>query len=462
MALETDAPTEADANDALSPEWLARKLKAGDTAAIAQWLEEVPQSEVGRSLAQLEPEDREHLLGMLEPARSSELLSRIELPQASALLEELWPDQAAKILNEMPSHSRADLLDGLSEEHANDILGQMEGEVAEETRRLMAYDTDSAGHLMVTEYLAYPVSHRVEQVIEDMRSQRERYASFDVQYAYVTDADGRLAGVLRLRDLLLAKGSELLENLMIGNPKQIGAGTRLPELHALFDEYGYLGLPVTEEGGRLVGVLQRSAVEEALGQEATDAFLKVSGLVGGEELRSMPLRLRSMRRLSWLTINIGLNIVAASVIAVNQDVLQEVIALAVILPIISDMSGCSGNQAVGVSIRELALNIIKPRDFVRVFLKEAGVGLLNGTILGLLAGILAGLWQQNVAFGLVAGAALMLNTLVAVSLGGVIPLILKGLGKDPALASGPALTTVTDMCGFFLALTFASLMMPYL
>jgi magnesium transporter len=164
--------------------------------------------------------------------------------------------------------------------------------------------------------------------------------------------------------------------------------------------------------------------------------------------------------LSWLSINIALNIMAASVIAFYEDTLTAVIALAVFLPIVSDMSGCSGNQAVAVSMRELTLGAALPRDVLRVWRKEVTVGLINGLALGMLLGIAAWAWKGNVVLGLVVGAALAVNTVVAVSIGGTVPLILKRFTLDPAVASGPLLTTITDMCGFFLLLGLASLVLP--
>ncbi len=138
------------------------------------------------------------------------------------------------------------------------------------------------------------------------------------------------------------------------------------------------------------------------------------------------------------------------------------IALAVFLPIVSDMSGCSGNQAVAVSMRELTLGVVNVRDVMRVWWQEAQVGLINGLALGVLLGLAGYLWKGNVMLGIVVGGALAINTLVAVSLGGTVPLLLKRYGADPAVASGPILTTVTDMCGFFLVLGFATLALPYL
>jgi len=180
------------------------------------------------------------------------------------------------------------------------------------------------------------------------------------------------------------------------------------------------------------------------------------------ELRSMPLGVRSRRRLAWLSINIVLNIVAASVIAVNQATLEAVIALAVFLPIISDMSGCSGNQAVAVSMRELTLGILRPTEVRRAILGELFLGMVNGFVLGLLIGFVAFFWKGNPFLGLVVGGALMMNTIVAVLIGGTVPLVLKRFKADPALASGPVLTTITDMCGFFIVLTLAGAMLDKL
>jgi magnesium transporter len=146
----------------------------------------------------------------------------------------------------------------------------------------------------------------------------------------------------------------------------------------------------------------------------------------------------------------------------HQDTLAAVIALAVFLPIISDMSGCSGNQAVAVSMRELALGLVNPSDLLRVLGKEAAIGVVNGIALGVLLGLVGWVWQGNYMLGAVVGASLAINTLLAVCFGGSIPLVLRGLGQDPALASGPILTTITDMSGFFLVLTLAGAVLPWL
>ena len=331
----------------------------------------------------------------------------------------------------------------------------MDSEDATEVRKLALYEDDVAGGLMETEFLAYDRNLTVAELVADMRGRAEELVHYDVQYTYVTENGGVLVGVLRLRDLVVTPSQRRLESIMIDAPLKTLDTTSLEDLEHLFDSVSFLAIPVVDASGRIVGVVRRHDVEQAAGERSEGDYLKSQGIVGGEELRSMPTFRRARRRLSWLTVNIGLNVLAASVIAAHQDTISAVIALAVFLPILSDMSGCTGNQAVAVSMRELALGLARPSDAFRVWRQELSVGAINGLVLG---GLLCGaayIWKGNVWLGLVVGLAMLLNTLIAVSIGGVVPLVLKKLKFDPALASGPILTTVTDMCGFFLMLTLA-------
>jgi len=276
------------------------------------------------------------------------------------------------------------------------------------------------------------------------------------------DEAERLVGVLPMRNLLFARRSQPVADIMIRDPLSVRDTTPLDDLRDFFDAHHFLGVPVVDQSNRLLGVVHRNAVDYEATRAAESDFLKSQGIIGGEELRTMPVAQRAKRRLSWLSINILLNVGAAGVIAVYQDTLAQVIALAVFLPIISDMSGCSGNQAVAVSMRELSLGLVRPSELARVWLKEVSVGLINGSVLGLLVAVVAVLWDGNLYLGVVVGLALFANTVVAVSIGGTVPLLLKRFGFDPAVASGPLLTTVTDMCGFFLVLGLATAMLTYL
>lgn len=437
-------------------------IAAGEGEALRGYFEALPPADIPLVISRLSVEGRNRLLETVGAETACGWIETFGFAQMVGVLEDLPNGLAAEVIEHFPSDLRADVLSEFSKDQREALIDRMEAETANDVRLLLRYPGECAGGLMIREYLAFADGQTVQDVFDDLRENRDNYAEYDVQYAYVTDGRGRLAGVLRMRDLLLARRDTRLDELMIREPLSVSASMSLADLNGFFREHSFLGLPVTEGDGRLVGIIQRSHVEEANRERETGNFLKLSGLLGEDELRSMSLRMRTGRRLMWLSLNIVLNLIAASVIALYQDVLEQVIALAVFLPIISDMSGCSGNQAVGVSIRELSLNLIRPTEYLRVFLKESAVGLINGAVLGLLIGLIGGLWQDNAAFGLVVGLALYINTVVSVCLGGLIPLLLKTLKLDPALASAPILTTVTDMCGFFFVLTFASFAMPFL
>jgi magnesium transporter len=388
---------------------------------------------------------------------AAKLLSHLAEAQAVEILEELPRPEAAAITSTLPRRLAADILRELHDEDSGEILSSIaDTDTRGELERRMAYSEGCAGSLMRGGAVTFPVASTVGEVLADLGEHAEDYSDRDVQYLYVVDEAGKLVGVLRLRDLVLSLRSKLVRDLMIPEPLTVLDTMELEELADLFAQKKFFGLPVVDAEGRLLGVVPRDAVARETAEEQADMFLAASGIVNGEEIRSMPLGERCVKRLAWLGPNIGLNLVAASVIAANEATLREVIALAVFLPIVSDMSGCSGNQAVAVSIRELTLGILRPGDYWRVILKEAAVGMINGFVLGCVLGCIAALWKGNLTLGLVVASALMLNTILSVLLGGLVPLLLKRLKVDPALASGPILTTCTDMCGFFLVLTFAS------
>lgn len=445
-----------------SGEPLQAAIVASNPQAIADFFAAAEPGEALHAIAQLSNTQQSKLLESLSFEDAAELVDRLPEAQAAQVIERLSTEHAVAIVSVLPSDEQADVIARLSTMEASAILGAMPADEARDARRLMSYPPDSAGGLMITEFLAYRDDLTVGDVHDELRDNAARYRAFDIQYAYVVDNVGQLVGVLQLRDLLLARFPTQLSKIMIRDPLKVRDTATLEELERFFDRYSLLGVPAVDAAGKLVGVVRSNAVEQAAEERSNRSFLQFMGIVGGEELRTMPLRYRSLRRLSWLTVNILLNILAASVIAFHRDTLSAVITLAVFLPIISDMSGCSGNQAVAVSMRELTLGVIRPREFWRVLRKEAVIGVVNGVVLGILLGLVGWLWQGNFMLGVVVATALALNTLVAVCFGGVIPLALRAIGQDPALASGPILTTITDMTGFFLVLTIAGAMLPWL
>ncbi|MBU0480790.1 MAG: magnesium transporter [Proteobacteria bacterium] len=437
-----------------------REMLAGeDQDGIRRFFDRLSMSETALIVSRLHPAEQKMLITILDPSDAADVMEDIPTEQLADIIEDLPPEQAISFMEELPNSRKNELLSEMEGEEVEAILHVMEPEQADEARKMLSYPQDTAGALMMSEFLAYNDKATIGSVLADLQSNKERYHKYNVQYIYVVDDTGMLVGVLRVHDLLFALHSALLEELMIRDPLHVRVTDTIKTLGEFFQEHKFFGVPVVDEDGVLAGVLRPVAVEEAFNKKSVHQFLGFSGIVGGEEFRTMPLLTRSGRRLSWLSINIFLNIMAASIIALYQDTLASAIALAIFLPMISDMSGCSGNQAVAVSMRELTLGLLKKQEFLRVFAKEIGLGFINGIALGALLGVIAFLWKGNLYLGLVVGGALMLNTVIAVCFGGILPLLLKKFKLDPALVASPVLTTVTDMCGFFLVFSLATLVL---
>lgn len=431
-------------------------LEANDGERLQNMLESLQPGDLARALTRLDDDERLQLLTLLGPEEAADLVEELVDAHGADIIEDLPLGDAAVIVDEMESHHRADLLGEMDEDDAEAILRLMDPEEAEDARKLLEFDENTAGGIMITEYASYPLESTVHDVTSDLLANAEEYSDYGVQYAYVIAEHGGVVGVIRLRDLLLSPPERPVRKIMILNPVYVLADMPLDELSRFFDRYTFWVVPVTDAEGRMLGVVRRADVEEAMEEEQERTLLRFGGIIGGEELRSMPVRERASRRLLWLVLNMLLSVLAASVILGHQETVDQIFALVFFMPIICNMSGCSGNQAVAVSIRELALGLIKPKDYLRVWLHELAVGAINGVVLGFAIAVLGfALWHGNPWLGPVIGAAFALNTLVAVSLGGLIPMLLRGLGADPALGAPPILTTMTDMCGFLFVLGLA-------
>lgn len=447
-----------------NPPWeiMSALIGADDNAGLKAFIDSLNPRETARAISRLTAQEQQRLLGLLTPGDAADVIEDISEAQAADLVEDLPSAQAAAILEELSSDHLVDVLGEMDAGTSRAILAAMGRQDADEARRMMEHAPDCAGGLMISEYLAYQGDLKVQDVLDDMQVNRGEYADYHVLYFYVVDREGRLTGVLRMHDLLFPRRETPLSEVMIASPLSVPVKATLKEVRDFFEEHHFVGVPVVDEGRRLVGVVLPEAVAEADSRQKTRTILRLGGIIGGEEFRTMPLLSRSGRRLSWLSLNILLNILAASVIALHQDTLAAVITLAVFLPMVSDMSGCSGNQAVAVSMRELALGLVRPGELLWVLAKEVRIGVINGLVLGVLLGGVAFLWKGSPWLGLVVGGALAANTLVSVTLGGMLPLLLKRMNLDPALVSSPLLTTVTDMCGFFFVLSFAGAVLPRL
>ncbi len=441
---------------------LAQVIDTGEAEHLAAFLQLLPPEDTTYTISHLDEDRRTRMLSLLSAEHSdlaADLMEHFVDEHAADMIEQLEPSEAAAIVDEMDSDEQTDVLAELADEDAEAILEEMDPEEAADARHRLQYDEDTSGGLMITEYLAYREGQDVDAVIADLRTNADAYNEYEVRYTYLIDAAGKFVGVVRMRSLVMAPAGRKLADLAIKSPTNVPVDTALEDLEGLFDRVDFSAVPVVDTDGRLVGVVQRAAVQEALSDSANEDLLMVAGIVAGEEFRSMPMISRLLRRLVFLLPIMVLLLISASVIHIFIDTVAKLPVLAMFLPVVAGLCGSGGNQAVGVSLREVSLGLIAPGDFMRVFIKEAVLSLVAGAVLGALLLVIIWVWQQDFYLGLVVGGAVPIVIFIAKTVGGTAPLVLRSIGLDPAMASGPVVTTVVDLFSFFIVLLFATLLL---
>ena len=394
---------------------------------------------------------------MTDEPKAREVLLWLPPERASAILTGLDPVMGARLVHGLPSDERADLLSALEEPARAAIHALLPPDARADAARLLRYPPDTAGGLMETELLSYPATTTVRDAIRHLRANQEKLAGIGVQYVYLLDEAHRLIGVAPIRDLMLAPEDATLGMLVKRSPATVRDSATTHELALAFDEHPFVALPVVDARGVLLGVVNRADATESEQQQTEDQYRVSQGIVGGEELRSMPIGTRLRRRTAWLGVNLVLCLGGAAVIALHQDTLAKAIVVAAVLPIVSATSGNAAMQAAAVSIRELTLGIIDPGAWRRVLVHELTLALLMAVPLGMAVAALARVWGAGWRIGAAVGAAMAINALVAIGIGAICPLLLRRLRVDPALASGPISTTLADVSGFALTLTLVAL-----
>ena len=408
----------------------------------------------------------DRLQGMPSDAAARELRA-LPTHQAAAALAEMdsstVPDIAAELsaadlhplLDAMPHDKAADIVSELPEERRMEALARLAPDDSAGVRRLLSYPEDSAGSLMSDAFFSLRGDWTLEEALDSLRRDDDAQ-HLGSSYLYVVDAQDRLTGVVALRDLIFRRRD--LTVAAIANPavQRVRVHDDQETVARLFAQYHYLSLPVVEADGRLVGVVgadQAIRVEQA---EATEDMQLMVGL-SGEERTYTPWAQSLSRRLPWLLVNLGTAFLAAAVVGIFEETIARWTALAIFLPIVAGQGGNAGMQTLTVIIRGMALGEVTGSAGRRALVKEITLGILNGLAMGLIVGVAGYWWKGSAVLGVVVCVAMFLNMLAAACSGVIIPLLLRALRIDPALASSIFLTTVTDVGGFFFFLGLAAL-----
>jgi magnesium transporter len=423
--------------------------------------------EAWEALVDATPSDAADIIEQLDEADAAQLLSDLPASQAAEILEEIAPELAVELLeqyplaelaaalSEMPSEAAADLIGELDDDVTEDVLAAMSDEAEDEVRDLLAYPPDTAGGLMTTEIAALPLGLTTGEAIERIRQLREEYE--DLSYVYVVDDQDHLKGVISFRDLVFRRPGSPLADVMVSDPISVSTLTDREEVAEITQRYHLFGIPVVDDHEHLVGMVTTDAVIEAIQDEATEDFAVAVG-AGIAETVYTPIVRSVTSRSPWLFLNLSLALVVALIVEQLTGVISELPVLAALMPVVATLGGNSGQQSLAVMVRGLATDDVPGSQIPSILGRQIRIGVLNGLLLAIIATILssilmaAGVLEHGRfdiwRIGLAVAIAVVVNLTIASFAGSGIPLLLRRLGQDPALASTIFLTLITDAMGF--------------
>jgi len=443
-----------------------RLMRGGATARALNVLRKGRPADVAQVLHALSDLDRKAVftaLAQSETKLAAASLSELSLEEGVALLKTLAPAEIAHVLQELPSDDAALFVAELPEELRQQLLDLMKVETSTDVQELLSFAEGTAGRIMTPDVFALSEDLTVGEAISNIQR-----ASRDVElvyYLYIVDDRNHLVGVSSLRQLLLVPPTTPLKKIMSTDVISVRTDTDQEEVAHVVEKYNLLGVPVVDQEHKLAGIVTVDDVLDVIREEATEDIYALSGVSSDEGVMGKPLR--SVRlRLPWLLVNLATAILAAAVIHAFEDTIQKVVVLASLQSIVAGMGGNAATQTLAVIVRGLALGEVTLENSRRVLIKEFLVGLANGLANGVVAAIVVWVWFgfgiKMLLIGGIIAAAMVINLVIAGIAGTVIPLVLKRLNADPALASTVFVTTCTDVGGFLSFLGLATLFVRYL
>jgi magnesium transporter len=435
-------------------EEIAHAIEAADSAALRACVADLHEADLGDLIAALAPDDRVRLVELTGRDFDFSALNEVDETVREEILDELPPETVAEGVRELESDDAVELLETLDEEEQEEILEKLPPQERVALERSLLYPENSAGRRMQTEFIAVPQDFTVGQAIDYMRDTPDLPDRF--YEIYVVDKDRHWQGAVPLDVLLRARRPVPLTELTDEDRRRVSVLEDQEEVAHMFGKYNLVAAPVLDTQDRLVGVITVDDVVDVIEEEADEDLKALGGVTSDEELSDTFLTI-ARGRFNWLLINLATAFLASSVLGLFEGQLEQMVALAVLAPIVASQGGNAATQTMTVAVRALATRELGSSNAWRVVIRETLVGLVNGIGFALITGIAAVAWFKIPGLGVVIGLAIIVN-LVAGALGGIlIPMALERVRADPAVASGTFVTTVTDVVGFFSFLGIATL-----
>ncbi|HTN21808.1 MAG TPA: magnesium transporter [Pelobium sp.] len=426
----------------------------GDEQELLLLVQDYHASEIAILFESIPLEAQKRIINILPVDVASEIISEMSHEShPEELLIDLEPEKRQEIVEELDYDDATDIISQMHEDHQHEILGEMDKEDAVNIRNLMTYAEDTAGGLMNTEVIKVDAEMTKKQAIDQIILQSEEIEEFYT--IYVVDHFDVLQGIVSLKDIIKSKASARISDLVNSDFVYVKASTDQEEVADLISQYNLTSIPVVDVNMKLLGRVTFDDVIDVMEEESTEDILKFSGVSQDEELSGNWVE-AVKSRLPWLILNLGTAFLASSVIRYFEPTVSKIVVLAGYMTIIAGMGGNAATQALAVTIRRITLSDLTDRQAYQTVIKELTVGLINGAVNGFIVCVFAYFYDDNLMLGVVIFIAMTGNLLIAGVTGAGIPLVLKRVGVDPAIASSIIITTFTDVFGFLLLLGLAS------
>ena len=428
-------------------------LDSGDGERVRHLIGPLHFSDVADLLERLGPEARRHAIDLLRDWLAPEVLTELDEAVREEIMERLSAEEVAAAVTGLDTDDAVEVIEDLDEDVRQQVLDAIPAEERALLQEGLAYPEESAGRMMQRETVAVPSYWTVGETIDHMRETQDLPDDFyDI---FVVDPAHRPVGTLALNRLLRTRRPVRVAEIMRKDIERIPVDSDQEDLAILFRQHDLVSAPVVDEGGRLVGMITVDDVVDVIDEEAEEDLMRLGGVTEDDLYRAAIATTQA--RFSWLGVNLITAIIASVVIGLFEATLDQIVALAVLMPIVASMGGNAGTQTMTVAVRALAMRELTSSNAARFIGKELLVGGINGILFAVLVALVATAWFSDARLGAVIGAAMITNLVVAGLAGTLIPLGLANRGIDPAIASGVLLTTVTDVIGFVAFLGLAAL-----
>ena len=433
---------------------IIRYLKEQKSVELQNLINELQPYDFAKLYKDLPEKHHAKFLLLLTPKQIANLIQQLDKEMQIDILHKLGLEKSSKVMDIMENDDLADLLSYLSLEEIEEFLQLMRKEESQSVQSLLSYPSDTAGGIMTNRFVWIRSYYTVSEAVEKLKSFAE-YAE-NLYYLYVIDEDKKLVGVVSFRDLLLADANDKISNIMYDRVIAVPVDMDQEDVARIIERYDFIAVPVINDQKHILGIVTVDDVLDVLIQEANEDIEKISA--SGKSIDfSTDAFTASVRRLPWLILLLFIGIISGSIISSFETALQKAVSLAFFIPMIAGMTGNTGTQSLAVVVRGLVSNDIDRRTLYRLIFRELGVGLIIGTICGLLISVIAYVWQENLVLGLVVGSSLFITLIIGTMAGTIIPLILYRFKIDPAVASGPLITTLNDIFSLTVYFGLASL-----